>query len=366
MYEESFENFDMIEKTVLELIAGGFNSYSQVAKLLGVPETFAENIFGILLGYGHIDLKNQITELGRTSLESDKKITEFLTKQIISIDALNGCPVNIDKSLADSEMVDISGHHKDDIIIPSANETETETFLKQLNNDLKTISEQQQISINVKRIENSVYLRTEYASAFLMHFTDIKTPVVFAKIYDPSKKEFSERFSWQPLSITSEHAEFFTDFASYRQQLPDVTKSLKAIYDYITEKSESEKSKENSKRVLLEKLQSDFDIDTNFTTVSDDYLYCTLSLKAFKTFNESSLNLLLAFGRYGLSLFTNIQINGRIITLIPDKTLSLSMLKEFERRTANKGFKEILKLCTQNTDETKDIISNIEALLPKL
>ena len=68
---------------------------------------------------------------------------------------------------------------------------------------------------------------------------------------------------------------------------------------------------------------------------------------------------------YDLSLFTNIQINGRIITLIPDKTLNISVLKEFERRTANKGFKEILKLCTQNADETKDIINNIEALLPK-
>lgn len=366
MMEKSFEDFDTIEKTVLELIDGGFNSYTEVARLLGVPDSFGEKIFNILYGYGHINSQNQITELGKTSLEEGTKITEYLTKQIISIDALNGCPINIDKSIAKGEMVDTEPDTKNNIVIPNIPEAETVPFLKQLNSDknIRAICKKRQIiNINVTEITNSRLIKTEYASAFLVKIKGIKTPLILTKMYDPSKENLAERFTWQPFSVDNTNADLFDHIDSPTVQSKSVSDSIISIYNHVLKESCSDENSKWSKRLLFEDFEKNYKINPDFAIFDNDCSSGSLSFEAFSEINLYSLNMLLSFAKYGAFAYTHHKIHGRVILLRPDNSVPIIALKELQNRAEKIGFNEVLEAFSNNQNQTKSLIDILKEKL---
>lgn len=368
MDEKCFGDFDTIEKTVLELIGAGFDSVDTVSDLLGVPKLFAQNIFSILSGYGHIDAANHITELGKNSLQSDVKITEVLTKQVVSIDALNGCPINIEKSVVNSEMVDINTIAQDRIIIPSATEAETAAFLKQLNSaaNIHAMSKKRQvININVTNIRDSMLIKTEYASAYLMHLKNVATPVIFTKMYDPFKEVFSERFTWQPLSIDASNKHLFDAAESHTVHTSTVASTLVGIYQYISEKNSSENDSKAA-GLLLEDLEKHYKIRPEFVTLDRSCCNGTVSASAFTQVNMNVLNLLMSFAKYGVFVYADNRIHGKVVMLTPDSSVSPAVLIELKEKAANRSFSELLELLSAEPVEATNMFGLIQNRLSRI
>lgn len=71
--EESFEDFEVIELTVLKLVSLGVETSHEISELLAIDEKYVKRVLKLLIGYGHIK-NNKITEIGLRSLERGQKI----------------------------------------------------------------------------------------------------------------------------------------------------------------------------------------------------------------------------------------------------------------------------------------------------
>ncbi len=357
MDEKQFGDFDTVEKTVLSLIDTGFSSVDILSKLLGVPNMFIDNILRILLGYGHIDKENHITKLGKASLEADRRITEVLVKQIISIDAVSGQPVNIDKSLDKKEMAERSDLDTNkSFLIPGAEQISSQAFLKSLNQDSNIqamCKKQQLININVTGIRQARLLDIEYASAFAMCIKGNSTPSLYIKMYDPSKEVFHERFSWQPLPDKKAGSQLHPSALSVTLQnmLQDI------------QKEHGEQNDRWAMQVLWKDLEEDFLLDRNFVSANASRSGYILSAKAFTAINHSTLNVLLSFAKYGVFVYTDNSIHGTVFHLTPDSSIPLSLLKRLDEKVAEEGFLPLLDKLSALQKTHEDIFASIATCL---
>ena len=354
MDEKLFGDFETVEKTVLELLDAGFSSTNVLAKLLGVPEIFVQNILKILLGYGHIDKNNCITELGKHSLKANVRITEVLTKQIVSIDAVGGLPMNIDKSVVSREMVnptDVTDSNA--LVIPSATQATAKAFLNAINqnSNIQALCKKQQlININVTGIREARLISVEYASAFFMYIKNASAPYLFLKMYDPSKEAFRERFSWRPVQALN------------RLQPAATGTTLQNLLQEI-QKQQGAENNNWAVQLLHEEFEKRYLVDRNYVTIDPSCTTCTLSAKAFTTINLYALNVLLGFGKQVIFVYTNDRIHGKVFHLLPDSSIPLSHLKKLEKKVGQEGFQSVLEQLSALQEAHTDPFAAIAAYL---
>lgn len=204
--EMTFEDFEVIQLTVLKLIGLGQVDEEILADLLGLSLNYIHKIKHLLRGYGHIK-DDKLTELGQRSLLEEKKIIMNQVWQKFQVDALNGSLIRMDKLVSDNMLNDkeetrfVVGHldYLDGIsresIEKQIEEGDYSDFIRQKTGILST---------NVLAINDVKCIEVKYATCFLMKLKDIEDPLIFAKRYDEEKRQVSERFSWQPFSVGDE------------------------------------------------------------------------------------------------------------------------------------------------------------------
>ena len=103
--EESFEDFEVIELTVLKLVSLGVETSHEISELLAIDEKYVKRVLKLLIGYGHIK-NNKITEIGLRSLERGQKIEKKAGKQIFQVNALNGTIMKFEDVISERQLDD--------------------------------------------------------------------------------------------------------------------------------------------------------------------------------------------------------------------------------------------------------------------
>ena len=63
MKEKSFEDFEAVQEAVLRFILLGFKQEEEIAELMGLNKAYILKMMKLLLSYGHIDERKNVTAI---------------------------------------------------------------------------------------------------------------------------------------------------------------------------------------------------------------------------------------------------------------------------------------------------------------
>jgi hypothetical protein len=201
--EQTFEDFEIVQLTVLRMIALGLRDASIIGKTLGLSTSYVQKVIRLLQGYGHLD-RNGLTQLGAESLKQQQKIVINETVQTFQMDALNGTLLKVEQVVAENSLSELADTH----------------FLMGHLSHLEGISEQTLrdqlmgqggnafihrdkgiLHANVTGIRDARCAGLQYARAYMLKLAGQSLPIVLTKRYNKAQKELSKRFTWQPFSV---------------------------------------------------------------------------------------------------------------------------------------------------------------------
>lgn len=203
--EQTFEDFETVQLTILRLVSMGISDNKVIAKTLGLSATYVHKVMHLLRGYGHIT-DTELTDLGRESLKTEKKIVTRETLQKFQVDALNGNLLKSRRVIAGNmlneraETIMKIGHLNyldgiDELMLSSQLSADrAEAFLNQRSGVLHT---------NVVAIKAARCSEIKYAKCYMLKLRGFTSPIVFAKRFDRSEvKDTKKRYPWMPLSVS--------------------------------------------------------------------------------------------------------------------------------------------------------------------
>lgn len=229
--EQTFEDFETVQLTILRLVSLGITDHKVIAQTLGLSPNYVFKVMRLLNGYGHIS-GNKLSPLGQQSLEQEKKIVTTETRQKFQVDALNGTLLKVgqivtETALSDkSETVRIIGHlnYMDGI--------SADTLRRQLSGGNGQDYLHQKSGIlhtNVTAVKEARCIHIQYAKCYLLKLRNLEQPIIFGKRYDRGKKDIKDRFSWQPFCVSSPEIRDMLGFEK------DTTLSTQIANDYIAQ-----------------------------------------------------------------------------------------------------------------------------------
>lgn len=201
--EQTFEDFETVHLAVLRLISLGISDYKLVAQTLSLSASYIFKVMHLLTGYGHIT-EAGLTELGWESLRAQKKIVTTDTMQKFQVDALNGCLLKNQQTVAGNmlnskdETITMIGH------LNYLDGMDSQTLSSQLTNGNCENYLNQKAGVlhtNVRRIKAARCTEIKYAKCYLLKLRGCAQPVIFAKRYNRMAQEMKQRFPWQPFSV---------------------------------------------------------------------------------------------------------------------------------------------------------------------
>lgn len=212
--ERSFEEYELIQRTVLEIISHGVNDPTGIRKLTGISEEYIEKIVKLLLSYGHVDEQGNITSLGRESLQSSKKILKVKTGQRLYVDALNGAPVRLDRDPDKNFFVEPEEMDTYVYTVDGIDGIDSKVVLDVFGRDDYAQFREQYTGSRVKVLSvESVECKTiRYATAVIIETANPKRTMVLFKKYLSGRNEI-QRHVWEPLYTLNEENSLsgFTD-----------------------------------------------------------------------------------------------------------------------------------------------------------
>lgn len=200
--EQTFEDFETVHLAVLRLISLGIRDYKLIAQTLSLSASYVFKVMHLLTGYGHISDAG-LTDLGRESLQQQKKIITTDTLQKFQVDALNGRLLKTQQAVAGNmlnskdETITMIGHlnYLDGMDAQTLSAQLTggncENYLNQKSGVLHT---------NVRRIKAARCTEIKYAKCYLLKLRGCINPIIFAKRYNRMAQDLKQRFPWQPFS----------------------------------------------------------------------------------------------------------------------------------------------------------------------
>ena len=103
--EMTFEDFESVQFSILNLFSLGITDYKIIAETLGLSPNYVFKIIRLLNGYGHLDEKG-ITQIGLDSIHSGKKIVKSQVWQKFQVDALNGTLLKVEQAITENMLND--------------------------------------------------------------------------------------------------------------------------------------------------------------------------------------------------------------------------------------------------------------------
>ncbi len=231
--EQSFEDFEIVQLSVLRFVDLGITSPDIISTSMGINNpNYIYNVLQLLKSYGLIG-NSGITDLGRSSLKEEKKISLSRVKQQFQLDALNGNLLRIDQNLISSSLISsnetiaIIGHLDYLDGVPS------EYVEKQIRNVGFNHFKKYRSSIlnaNVMAIYDIRCVEIQYTKCYLLKLNSAKIPIVFGKRYNAVSNMEKDRFFWQPLSYDHTSPTFSKNLAS-----EDIPNNSEAATTYISQ-----------------------------------------------------------------------------------------------------------------------------------
>lgn len=324
--EVSFEDFESVQYSVLNVISLGILDHDVIAETLGLSPNYVSKIIRLLNGYGHIN-EQGITQVGLDSINSGQKIVKSQVWQKFQLDALNGTLLRVEQAvtenmLNDRDQTNITIGHLDYLDGMPVQEISTQLAKNNLG---KYVSQKEGIiNTNVTKINDVRCTEVKYARCYMMKVRNCDEPIVFAKRYDNSKKNVKERFSWQPFSVKNKA---IIDKYGLEEDIPFNTDVARNYVGHLFELLMQREKKVN----LIEEIPYAMGKVYNFADAgveiarTDGVVVPTVNIdeRAFRVYRTWILNFLIGIQNDGEYLITNEKLYGHVISL---RTESLKVM----------------------------------------
>ena len=363
MTETTFEDFDLVPLSVLKFIRAGLRTAEEIAGLMGLSRSYVQKVMDLLMGYGYIDSKG-LTETGRESLKAEKKIAHAAVRQRFQADAITGDLLKIGEQPFEADLQD---REKTFAVIPHMPHIEgisIEAVNNQLlKSDLTRYKHYQGdiLNANVDVIRDVVCTGLEYIRAYLVKMQGIDSPFIISYRYDSSKKEFNERFRWQPMRMPCERA--YTEYGFSREiecYTPEALKTINSLYRLVCRNIVG--IDEKRLRKLLGHIQP-FDystMDISMGRITDgvpEQISVYVNAASFRKWNAFVLTFLEKYDPVSGYLYTNSWLNGLFIRFesqSPDIRRASKAYKKMLRHENRKQLNTYIReaLFRDNTEDT--------------
>lgn len=324
--ELTFENFEMLQYTILKIISLGIKDPDVIAETLGLSSKYVIKMIRLLHGYGHLD-DNGIAELGKLSLKQGKKVTQSQVLQKFQLDALNGTLLKVEQTITETMLND---REQTSLTIGHLNYLDglpvQEISMQLAKNNLSTYVHQKSgiINTNVTRINDVRCTEVKYARCYLMKIKNCDEPFIFAKRYDTSKKDIKERFSWQPFGLKNT---FLRETYGFEEDIPLNTeiarKYINHLYSMLLERGDKVNVLEEAQSVM----QKIYPFEEEGIRIDkvDDVIVPIINVdeKAFRVYRSWLINFLVGIKNDREYLITNERMYGHLVSLRTESSLMI-------------------------------------------
>lgn len=344
--EMTFEDFESVQFSILNLFSLGITDHKVIAETLGLSPNYVFKIIRLLNGYGHLDEKG-ITQIGLESISSGKKIIKSQVWQKFQVDALNGTLLKVEQSITenmlnDREQTRITVGHLNYLDGMSVEEISSQltknncsTYIRQKSSILNT---------NVTAINDVRCVEVKYAKCYMMKLHNCDEPVVFAKRYDSTQKEIKDRFSWEPFSIKSK---VLLDKYGFEKDIPFSTDIAKKYVGQLFELMMQRAQKVNLIEEIKKTMECGYPFEESGVQIArtDGVIVPTVNIdeRSFMKYRSWIINFLIGIQQDGEYLITHERLFGNVISLRTDSLMILDVAEKLEAKIKAHGKVEIIK-----------------------
>lgn len=369
--ERSFEDFDTIELIVLRLVEAGVNTAKGISHLLGLDERYVSRILMLLTGYNHIS-NGRVTDLGKESIQQEKKIEQKAGRQQFQINALNKTILRLEelvneRQIDDKEKTRIRVAHMMGVDGMEIKELVSQIKENDYQDFVPTGKEQ---SVNLEKITAIRFIEMKYAYSYMVKLLNYK-PMIFCKRFDQSKKEIKERYKWIPLSVPNP-----TLYSKLRisKNIPiTINEEIKQMNQTISLLNEERNRTEPIKKMenYNSALESTYPFDFNhcLPEAYSNGLILKVDEKAFPEYTKSLYHILKYFGWFEKYLIVRDNFSGNILRLEPQGNRLFQVSKKLVNKIDEFGEYRVRSdlddYFDENTNE-KNVIQTIEKVLNKI
>lgn len=322
--EESFEDFEVIELTVLKLVSLGITNSHEISQYLAIDEKYVHRMLKLLIGYGHIKDK-KITEIGLRSLQTEQKIEKKAGKQIFQVNALNGTIMKLEDIISERQLDDKEQTKFRVAHMMNMGKVKTQELIDQLksgDNYHNFRKSGQNEIINLIDIRDVHLKEKQYAYSYVLKLNGYE-PIVLSKRYNIYKKNLDERYKWVPLSVKD------TSLRQYLNLSESIPSTTNLELDIINQTMQLLHSKtENSTHDELKKMYMESCFEW-YPFVASECRYkhlengCEFIVveSSFSAYNRRVFEILKSFGKIGVYVYSRDNFYGNIVMIRPNSNL---------------------------------------------
>lgn len=229
MNETTFEDFDLIPLSILRFVDAGVTTAGEIAGLMGLSPGYVQKLLDLLMGYGYLG-GNGLTPLGAKSLEMEKKISRNKVRQKFQADALTGDLLHIGQQPMDIDLIGKDRTIRNIAHMPHIEGISMEYLNRQFREGKLTDYKKYRgdiLNANVEQILRVECVDLQYVKAYLIKMQGVPVPFIITNQYDSSKKDFKERFAWQPIRMPDPRA--YSEYGFDRRIQCYSEESVKAV-----------------------------------------------------------------------------------------------------------------------------------------
>jgi hypothetical protein len=361
--ERSFEDFDIVELTILKFICQGMKA-NEIATFIGLPVNYVNKMIYLLQGYGHVDKYGKITDLGKESIQKEEKIILKESRQKVQMDILNLAMISKNEQINGYslyERKDACDWNVGVLAGPSGlNAEDIAQILYNAGYDEILKRGRGVLHVNVNEILKIECLKLEYAKCCMLQLEGMDMPVIFGKRY-LNVEDVGERFPWLPFSVNTVADIERYDFPKNTMISTNSNTyvySVKSKFDKLREQTIM-KMKETSMEENKLELSKIF-IQTNMKKIfglhnceilprSESVILRAADLE---NYTKTVFNLLYTLGKEGKCPVVSDTFCGMVITVIPGEDIILLVKKLVDAVAVFK--KKTYKILEEYVDQESD------------
>lgn len=319
MTETTFEDFELVPLTMMRFVHAGARSAQDIASLSGLSANYVQKVLNLLMGYGYMD-EIGLTDLGLQSMQQEKKIAHTAVKQLFKADAITGDLLKLGEQPADEDLQGARGTfhviphlpHIEGVSVDALNRQLTQSDLTEYKRYRGDI-----LNANADEIHSVSCVGLEYVRAYLMKLTGLDAPVIIMYRYDPTQKNFRERYRWQPVRVPSEAA---YEKYGFDRGIPCYTDEALYIVNDLYKlvcKQVTEMGADKLKKLLQHAHPFDYDtMDISLGRIMDgvpEQITVYLNASSFTKWNAFVLKFLAQYDPDRGYLYTDSHLNGLFV-----------------------------------------------------
>lgn len=354
MLETTFEDFDIIQESVLKFVQSGIRSAAEISCLMGLSVNYIQKTMNLLMGYGFINTEG-LTQLGVKSLETGKKQITNPVKQRFKADALTGELLKVTIQPNDADLIDKNNlgmtiphmTHIPGISVESVNQQLKQsdlTVYKRYQGDI--------LNANVDEVNDVRCIGLEYIKAYMVKMQAVDSPFIISYRYDPSEKKFANRYRWRPIKMPCEKA--YTEYGFDREIECYSDGAMNAINNLYRLICKSMVSTEDGfdtvdESFVRKKLERIHPLNYERTDISigrivdgiPEQISIYVNNDSFTIWNQFVLDFLEGFNFVNGYLYTNTNLNGLFIRVESQNSVIRRVSKEYKRALRHSNSKKL-------------------------